>query len=97
MLRPVVFNGKFYAGGLNGVHRVADRLIRGVDLYDIPVGSAGGGRIKVRLMRVKAGVAVPQHTHEGIEMTLVLAGAVLTVGSVGWTAGSWLQSRPYAK
>ncbi|UEM03035.1 ChrR family anti-sigma-E factor [Skermanella rosea] len=50
------------------------RLIRGVDLYDIPVGSAGGGRIKVRLMRVKGGVAVPQHTHEGIEMTLVLAG-----------------------
>lgn len=50
------------------------RLIRGVDLHDIPVGSSGGGRIKVRLMRVKAGVAVPQHTHEGIEMTLVLAG-----------------------
>lgn len=50
------------------------RLIRGVDLYDIPVGSAGGGRVKVRLMRVRGGVAVPRHTHEGIEMTLVLAG-----------------------
>lgn len=29
--RPVYFNGKFYAGGLNGVHRVADRLIREYD------------------------------------------------------------------
>lgn len=28
---PVYFNGKFYAGGLNGVHRVADRLIREYD------------------------------------------------------------------
>jgi glycosyltransferase involved in cell wall biosynthesis len=30
-VRPVYFNGKFYAGGLNGVHRVADRLIREYD------------------------------------------------------------------
>ena len=30
-MRPVVFNGKFYGAGLNGVHRVADRLIRSVD------------------------------------------------------------------
>jgi glycosyltransferase involved in cell wall biosynthesis len=30
-MRPIVFNGKFYAGGLNGVHRVADRLIRECD------------------------------------------------------------------
>lgn len=30
-MRPVYFNGKFYAGGLNGVHRVADRLIREYD------------------------------------------------------------------
>lgn len=29
--RPVYFNGKFYAGRLNGVHRVADRLIRECD------------------------------------------------------------------
>ena len=28
---PVYFNGKFYAGGINGVHRVADRLIRECD------------------------------------------------------------------
>lgn len=30
-MRPIYFNGKFYSGGLNGVHRVADRLIREVD------------------------------------------------------------------
>lgn len=30
-LRPIYFNGKFYQGGLNGVHRVADRLIRECD------------------------------------------------------------------
>ncbi|MEE4451345.1 glycosyltransferase family 1 protein [Novosphingobium resinovorum] len=28
---PVYINGKFYSGGLNGVHRVADRLIREID------------------------------------------------------------------
>ena len=27
----------------------------------------------------------------------MLAGAALTVGSVGWTAGSWLQSRPWLR
>jgi len=27
-------------------------------------------------------------------LSLLLAGAVLTVGSVGWTTGSWVQSRP---
>ena len=31
MPRPLYFNGKFYGGGLNGVHRVADRLIRECD------------------------------------------------------------------
>lgn len=30
-MRSLHFNGKFYAGNLNGVHRVADRLIREVD------------------------------------------------------------------
>ena len=29
--RRVVFNGKFYSGSLNGVHRVSDRLIRECD------------------------------------------------------------------
>lgn len=31
MRRRVYFNGKFYSANLNGVHRVADRLIREVD------------------------------------------------------------------
>ncbi len=30
--------------------------------------------IKTRLMRIKAGTALPQHTHEGREFTLLLAG-----------------------
>ncbi len=29
--RPIFINGKFYAGGMNGVHRVADRLIAELD------------------------------------------------------------------
>ena len=28
---------------------------------------------------------------------LFQAGAVLTVGAVGWTTGSWLQSRPWLR
>jgi glycosyltransferase involved in cell wall biosynthesis len=37
---PIYFNGKFYAGGMNGVHRVSDRLIREVDalLAQLPAG-----------------------------------------------------------
>jgi glycosyltransferase involved in cell wall biosynthesis len=31
MPQPIYFNGKFYTGGINGVHRVADRLIRECD------------------------------------------------------------------
>lgn len=31
-MRPIVFNGKFYGAGLNGVHRVADLLIREIDV-----------------------------------------------------------------
>lgn len=30
-MTPIYFNGKFYSGPLNGVHRVADRLIRACD------------------------------------------------------------------
>jgi len=30
-------------------------------------------------------------------VALVLAGATLTVGAVGWTAGSWIQSRPWLR
>ena len=31
------------------------------------------------------------------DVALVLAGATLTVGAVGWTVGSWIQSRPWLR
>ena len=40
---------------------------------------------------------VPLMLVEERSVPLVLAGAALTVGSVGWTAGSWLQSRPWLR
>ena len=40
---------------------------------------------------------VPLMLVEEREVALVLAGAALTVGSVGWMTGSWLQSRPWLK
>ena len=44
---PLIFNGKFYSGRLNGVHRVADRLIRQVDriLSERPVSERVAARI----------------------------------------------------
>lgn len=33
MTRPIYINGKFYGAGLNGVHRVADRLIHEIDQF----------------------------------------------------------------
>jgi MFS family permease len=38
---------------------------------------------------------IPLMLVEQRNIPLVLAGAVLTVGAVGWTTGSWLQSRPW--
>ena len=46
----------------------------------------GFGDEKVSLMRVKPGTSVPQHTHHGIEMTLVLSGC-LEDGGVEYRAG----------
>jgi putative transcriptional regulator len=45
-------------------------VMRGLDEHRI----ACTGGAKVRLMRIRAGVSMPQHTHKGREMTLVLAG-----------------------
>ncbi|TWA84476.1 ChrR-like anti-ECFsigma factor [Azospirillum brasilense] len=54
------------------------RLMRGMDCYDIPLGSGSGydseRRGKARLMRLASGVGPPHHTHRGIELTLVLDG-----------------------
>jgi MFS family permease len=40
---------------------------------------------------------VPLMLVEERQVALVLAGAALTIGSVGWTTGSWLQSRRWLK
>jgi MFS family permease len=40
---------------------------------------------------------VPLMLVEQRSVPLVQAGAVLTVGAIGWTAGSWLQSRPWLR
>jgi len=40
---------------------------------------------------------VPLMLVEQRSVPLFQAGAVLTVGAVGWTAGSWLQSRPWLR
>ncbi len=40
---------------------------------------------------------IPLMLVEQRQIALVLAGAVLTAGTIGWTAGSWLQSRPWLK
>lgn len=45
------------------------QVMRGLDEVDLSVGGA-----KTKLLRIKAGAAMPQHTHHGTEMTLVLAG-----------------------
>lgn len=51
-------------------------LLRGVDLFEIPIPArtGAGARTRTRLMRIRGGTAVPQHTHCGTELTLVLAG-----------------------
>src|SRR5918997_2248259 len=46
---------------------------------------------------VGAEAFIPLMLVEERGVALVLAGAALTVGSVGWTVGSWLQSRPWLK
>ena len=48
-------------------------LTRGIDEAELPV---SGRQAKAKLLRVRAGKAVPQHTHTGSEWTLVLAGGV---------------------
>ena len=46
-------------------------VIRGLEEFTLPVGGSGG---RVKLLRIRAGTAMPRHTHKGSEMTLVLAG-----------------------
>lgn len=46
-------------------------VIRGIEEVRLP---DLAGAAKVALMRIRPGVSVPQHTHEGAEFTLVLSG-----------------------
>jgi putative transcriptional regulator len=46
-------------------------VIRGIDEFELPVRS---GPTRTRLMRIRAGTAIPRHTHGGLELTLALAG-----------------------
>ena len=45
-------------------------VIRGLEEYELDVGGA-----KTKLLRIKPGASMPQHTHEGRELTLVLEGS----------------------
>jgi putative transcriptional regulator len=47
-------------------------LLPGLQEYRLPIGS---GSDKVCLLRIKPGRAMPRHTHDGNEMTLVLRGS----------------------
>ncbi|MGB5831670.1 MAG: ChrR family anti-sigma-E factor, partial [Thiohalocapsa sp.] len=46
------------------------QVIRGLEEFDLDVGGA-----KTKLLRIKPGASMPQHTHEGCELTLVLDGS----------------------
>lgn len=47
---------------------------RGFAIRELPL-AIGGGPVRASLIRVKAGAALPAHTHTGVETTLVLSGA----------------------
>lgn len=51
---------------------VAWKSLPGAAQFSIPTGD---GETMVRLLRIPAGKPVPEHTHRGLEMTLVLSGA----------------------
>ncbi len=48
------------------------RTMRGLDVLEVPTGRPD---LKTRLLRIKAGTPMPEHTHHGPEFTLVLTGA----------------------
>lgn len=67
-----------------GFHRFRRGMSPVIMVRGLLPGAFFGGEAFIPLMLVEQrGVA------------LVLAGATLTVGAVGWTTGSWLQSRPW--
>ncbi|MFM2045340.1 MAG: transcriptional activator ChrR [Pseudomonadota bacterium] len=76
---PAVRNGRrpslpeplrgYIGGDLDAIRWT--RLMRGVEEAEVPVGNQGA---KGRLLRIKGGLAMPRHTHAGMELTLVLTG-----------------------
>jgi putative transcriptional regulator len=47
------------------------RVTRGLDAYDLPLDRPG---FRMRLLRIRAGAAIPRHGHSGVESVLVLGG-----------------------
>lgn len=48
-------------------------VLRGLDEVTLQVGS--NDMVRTKMLRIQPGAAMPQHTHEGTELTLVLCGA----------------------
>ena len=74
-MRSIVFNGKFYAGSLNGVHRVADRLIAQCDRI---LGSLPGSE------RPNAQLLAPAHRAWGSSLQTIETVTVNGADSQRW-------------
>lgn len=82
-------NGPLPAAVIDAVGMPFDQIpwkfrMPGVSVYDLDA-YAGEGE-KVQMLRARPGVTVPQHTHHGSELTLVLQGTLLDQG-IAYHAG----------
>lgn len=59
----------YLGGGLETVDW--QRTMRGLDVHEVQTGRP---ELKTRLLKIKAGTPMPEHTHHGHEFTLVLTG-----------------------
>ncbi len=59
----------YLGGGLESVDW--QRTMRGLHVFEVPTGRPD---LKTRLLKIKAGTPMPEHTHHGQEYTLVLTG-----------------------
>lgn len=63
----------YIGGGGGGLDALPwQRTMRGLDVHEVTTGRTD---LKTRLLRIKAGTPMPEHTHHGLEFTLVLTGA----------------------
>ena len=60
----------YIGGGLDSVPW--QRTMRGLEVHELQTGRP---EMKTRLLRIKAGTPMPEHTHHGQEFTLVLTGS----------------------